>query len=281
MHHANHFYGHAKILARYCGYDADLPRIRGFLQHGWNIVDGFAPGMPYVPGVPRFLWSSAPIRRGLPAGHRNAIAIGAPWLYLLALEPDPGLPRRGTIWYPFHGWEQQEVLGDHSALIAEIRETEPEEVTVCLYWAEYGNPAVRRLYEDEGFRVICHGYRGHWWHRVDPRFLYRQLAELRRHRRVASNRLSSAIFYGVAAGCEPAVYGDPMVLKDEHPVFGGVARIRRLWPDLHGPTLDLVVARHLTAQELGAPHMTTPAELRHLFHWPTTPSPHRSPSHKP
>jgi hypothetical protein len=267
VHHANHFYGHAQIMARYCGYRADPPRIRGFLQHGWNIIDGFAPGMPYVPGVPRFLWSSGPVRRGLPAGHRNGYAIGAPWLYLLALEPDPGTPRHGTIWYPFHGWEQQEVLGDHIALIAEIRETEPEDVTVCLYWAEYENPAVRRLYADEGFRVICHGFRGHWWHRVDPGFLYRQLAELRRHRRVASNRLSSAVFYGIAAGCEPAVYGDPMVLQDEHPVFGGVARIRRLWPELHGPRVDPAVARQVADHELGAAFLAEPGEIRELFHW--------------
>ena len=38
MHHHNHYYGQAHILARYAGLDDDHPpRLRGYLQHGWNI----------------------------------------------------------------------------------------------------------------------------------------------------------------------------------------------------------------------------------------------------
>ena len=51
-------------------------------------------------------------------------------------------------------------MGDHRRLIAQIRETEPGPVTVCLYWHEYRIAPVRRRYERAGFRVICHGYRG-------------------------------------------------------------------------------------------------------------------------
>ena len=195
MHHANHFYGHAHVMARYCGLDAeDPPRMHGYLQHGWNIGDGMAPEMPYVTGSPLFLWSEQTRRRAWSVGRRNTIVTGSPWIYLLAMEPEPGppRPREGTIFYPFHGWERQKVKGDHGELIDPIREVETGPVTICLYWQEFHSRRIRRRYEDAGFRVVCHGYRGHWWQNTDARFLYNQLDELRRHRRVASNRLSSA-----------------------------------------------------------------------------------------
>lgn len=276
MHHGNHFYGHAHIFARYCGLDDTAPpRIRGYLQHGWNILDGFAPSTEFLPGAAKFVWSDVQRRRGAFLGRRDYYVLGAPWIYLLAMEPATPPPARiGTIWYPFHGWEGQQVHGDHQRLIDEIFEVEPGPVTVCLYWTDYHNPAIRPLYEKAGFRVICHGYRGYRRAGTDTRFLYAQLAELRRHRRVASNRLSSAVFYGISVGCEPAVYGDPMALEAEDPGFGGVARIKRLWPELHGPTIDQQAAETIAATELGASYLATPEEIRELFAWPSSPAHH-------
>jgi hypothetical protein len=272
VHHANHFYGHAHVMARYCGLDeSDPPRMHGYLQHGWNIGDGLAPGTPYVPGAPLFLWSETIRRRSWSLGRRNTVVVGAPWAYLAAMEPDlgavPESERTGTIWYPFHGWEGQHVRGDHRRLVDLIREVEPGPVTVCLYWNEHKSRRIRRCYERAGFRIICHGYRGHWWEGTDTGFLYRQLEELRRHRRVASNRLSSAVLYGALVGCEPAVYGDPMVLQGEDPTIGGVERIRRQWPEFHGAEVDTVETRRIAVAELGADTLASPGELREIFGW--------------
>jgi hypothetical protein len=140
-------------------------------------------------------------------------------------------------------------------------------VTACLYWQEYRTPSVRRRYERAGFRVICHGYRGGRWTDLDPEFLHRQLAELRAHRRVASNRLCSAVLYGTLAGCEPAVYGDPMLLDREDPTFGGQQRIRRQWPELHGPQVDAAAAHAVAVAELGADRLLPAAELRLILGW--------------
>jgi hypothetical protein len=274
VHHANHFYGHAHLMARYCGLDFENPpRMHGYLQHGWNIGDGMAPGMPYVPGSPLFVWSEQTRRRAWSVGRRNVVVTGSPWIYLLAMEGvqavEPEGEREGTIFYPFHGWERQKVTGDHGDLIAMIKEVETGPVTLCLYWQEFHTRSLRRRYEDAGFRVVCHGYRGQWWGSTDIHFLYKQLAELRAHRRVASNRLSSAVFYGILAGCEPAVYGDPMVLAGEDPTFGGVARIRRQWPELHGTHPDPEHARAVAHDELGSDYFATPSELRELFGWST------------
>ncbi len=269
VHRANDYYGHSAVLARYCGVPDELPpRIHGYLQHGWNIGDGMAGDHEWVAGVPLFLWSERTRRRAWSLGRRHTYVVGAPLAYLMLLDPAPAdAPREGTIWYPFHGWEGQHVRGDHDRLIQQIRGTEPGPVTVCLYWQEFKTPAVRRRYEDAGFRVICHGYRGDARQLGDAAFLEGQLAELRRHRRVASNRLSSAVWYGILAGCEPAVYGDPMTLENEDPTHGGQARIRRQWAELHGEQIDLAPARAAAVEELGADRLAPPAELRQLFRW--------------
>jgi hypothetical protein len=263
--HRNHWYGHSQILARYCGIDVDdePPRIAGHVQHGWTFVHGFGDGHWPHAGFGRFVWSDVCRRRGRARGRRDYYVLGAPWNYLLELEPDLGAvpEREGTIWYPFHGWDTNDLDGDHYRLINEIKAVETGPVTVCLYWLEYQSRHIRRIYESAGFRVICHG------HRDDEDFLYNQLTELRRHRRVASNRLTTAIFYGISAGCEPAVYGDPMLMDGVNPLYEGKDRVPRLLPELHGTAIDLSVARELTRQELGSDYLATPAELLEVFGW--------------
>ena len=271
MHHANHFYGHAHVMASYAGLPG-APGIWGYLQHGWNILDGFAFGTAFVDGMPKFVWSDSVRRRGWSMGLRNYSVIGATWLYLLKVHPELATPAKnaaGTIFYPFHGWEGQHVLGDHGRIVASINEHENGPVTVCLYWNEYENPAIRQVYERAGFRVITHGYRGLHWLGTDSDFLLKQLREVRKHRRVASNRLSSAVLYGASLGLQPGVYGDPMLLENEHPSFGGQARIKRMWPEMNQPYVPLDQAREFTDTELGVEHLAGPAEIRELFRWTT------------
>jgi hypothetical protein len=269
MHHANVHYGHAHVLAEYCGLADPMhpPRMQGYLQHGWNIGDGLAPGTPFVTGSRLLVWSEQTRRRAVSQGRRNVIAVGAPFAYLTAMRPDTGAEREGTIFYPFHGWEGQQVHGDHRRLIDEVRDTEDGPVTACLYWNEYRMRPVRELYEKAGFRVICHGYRGFWWRNTNRTFLYGQLDELRRHRRVVSNRLASAIWYGLLAGCEAAVYGDPMVLESGDMTFGGEPRLHRQWPEVYGHRTDHAACYASARRELGADLLATPAELRHYLGW--------------
>ncbi|GIE33299.1 hypothetical protein Ait01nite_063440 [Actinoplanes italicus] len=276
MHHHNHYYGQTHILSRYCGLDDEHPpRIRGYLQHGWNVGCGWNPVHEFFDGAWRYTWSDAPRRRGHSLGRRNYHVVGAPFLYLMELEPDlgavPEAERSGTLWFLFHGWEGGgkggKIQGDHARLISEIRETETEPVTISLYYTEFERPEVRRAYEKAGFEVICFGKRGWNYEGTDRRFLYKQLETFRRFKRVAANRLSTAVFFGVAAGCTPAVYGDPMALEGDNPLFGGQARIARLWPEMLGKEIDLEAARATTDVELGRPYLMPPAEMRMLLDW--------------
>lgn len=284
MHHHNYYYGQAHLLAEYAGLRSDPPpRLRGYLQHGWNVGCGWNPQHEFFDGAWRYVWSDAPSRRGYALGRRNYHIIGAPWLYLDQMElakeeaeaaerSTAGKPivadeqdREGTLWFLFHGWEGGKIEGDHQRLIDEIRETEPGPVTFSLYYTEYERPEIRRQYLDAGFDVISFGRRGWAYEGTDTRFLHKQRAALRKHRRVAANRLTTAIFYGRQAGCDVAVYGDPMSLNGEDPLFGGVARIQRLWPELHGKDIDQKVAGEITDHELGKPWVLPPNELRTIL----------------
>jgi hypothetical protein len=269
MFQDNHFFGHAHILARYCGMDdARPPRIRGYLQHGWNTYCGAIPHYELLPGAWRFVWGEAPRRRARSLG-RRAYVVGAPFNYLASMEPAVPQPREGTLFFLFHGWEHGRLVGDHQRLIAEIKETEPGPVTVSLFHTDYDRPELRGTYEDAGFRVVCFGERGGWNHDKPNRdFLPTLLAELRRHRRIVSNRLCTAVLYGISVGCEAAVYGDPMAVADEWPVMGGPERTERLWPELFGKDIDQAAAREITDYELGVRQLASPEELRHVFDWP-------------
>lgn len=271
MDSSNHWYGHAHILARSCGLAGDQPpRINGVLQHGWTFVHGFGWGHQPPHGFTKYIWSDVCRRRGQSIGWRDYYVTGAPFLYLLDLEPelDDAPEREGTIWYPFHGTaDYEKVTGDHRSLIDEIKDTEDGPVTMCLYYVEYDDPQIRRTYEDAGFRVICHGTRGTKWRGGTNDFLVRQMRELRRHKRVASNRLTTAVFYGLAAGCEAGVYGDPMIFQDVKEGFNGESLLEARLPELHGSHLDVELSRAVAAEELGRDWMLGPDELRLVLGW--------------
>ncbi len=126
---------------------------------------------------------------------------------------------------------------------------------------------MRREYEDAGVRVVTHGQRGYLWQDTDVAFLYRQLHEMRQHKRVVSNRMSSAILYAASAGVEVGVYGDPMALESDHAVLGGVGKPRRIWPEMHQFSVPMDYAAEVANRELGADEMLLPAEVIDAFGW--------------
>ena len=105
------------------------------------------------------------------------------------------------------------------------------------------------------------------WKDTDTDFLDKQLAELRPHRRVVSNRLSSALFYGAAVGCEIGVYGDPMILEAERAVLGGMERQKRLSPELHQVAVPRDVAAEVARVELGTDLVLAGPELISVLGW--------------
>jgi hypothetical protein len=214
-----------------------------------------------VSWLPKFVWSASNRKAAEELGIRPVEVIGAPFCYLDAMSPTAGPGPRSTIYYPFHGWERDPLVGSHAELIAAIKERENGPVTVCLYWHEYDQPAVRRAYQEAGFRVICHGYRH------DPQFAFRQREELLRHDRVASNRIGTALWYGGLLGRSIELYGPVFSVKNEEEARSFERFQRAQWPELVTGGVDGATARQLAAEELGAGFVLPPQELRHLLGW--------------
>jgi len=261
-HPDNAFYGHNRALARYVG-RADVPIIDGHLQHGWSPYTGLAEPHRLVGRLTKFLWSSQNLAQARAAGIERLNPIGAPFVYLEAVDDgsrEPA-PPGSMIVYPYHSIERTAFFANHRRYIDEIRDRATGPVTVCLYWRDHDLVEVRSLYQDAGFRVICHG------RREDALFLERQLVELRGHEVVATNRVGSALWYGAYLGLDAVVFG---------PVFGqweaeeGArydAFQRSRYPELFDPSATPEDRTTRAGVELGAEHRRPASELSRMLGW--------------
>lgn len=262
----NHFYGHSAALALAAG----LPRPRhipGLLQHGWTVASPvlvLAHDFPQVgvdPRWPMLVWSSTS-RAWSPADEpRRTVPLGSPFLYLEREARAAGWRAQRserTVWIPFHGTRLVKVLGDHATLAREAFEREGPS-TVCLHVEDADDPDIVAAWAAPGHELVTAGRRS------DPDFLARILTLVASARRVASNRLTTAVMYAAAVGTEVAVYGPPLTLSGDE--SRSVDQIRALWPELHGETTHAATGTALARAELGGDDLRPAGELRRLLGW--------------
>lgn len=263
MHLANSYYGHDRALRSYAGAPVDQP-LGGMLQHGWNEGTGFTPHDPPAPlrrVLPCFVWNGSNLAQARAVGYGAVSALGAPFLYLerVMQASTHVASSHEVIAYPFHTWERQKKTGgSHGEYARQIAERDGA-VTACLYWLEYEHPEIRAAYEAAGHRVICHG------RREDPLFLVRQLEALRQHRRMVTNRVSTALWYAMAMSLEVELYGPRMGVTSEVVLQREYEVHRRRWPALFEGPLAGAAAAELASEQLGAEHLREPEELRTLL----------------
>lgn len=256
----NRHYGHAEILLAYCGLAPDTA-IPVRMQHGWQPGFGMRPQDMAQPG-PKIVWSTRNLERATEAGYRGAVAVGAPWVYL-ADEPDPGPEHdRSVLVVPFHGWEKESLagtMGDYAEALSALTEQGFGPITVCLYWFEYEQPELRRVFESRGLATTTMGHRND-----NPEFLRRQRALIRRHRFVTSNRVSTATFYALDAGRPFFLYGPPAGLSaSDDPSGERFDRWQReSFPELCFERFDETCHRAIGERELGREHKRSPVVLR-------------------
>ena len=260
MYPAHDFYGHRAVLAAYAGRS---PRpIVGYLQHGWQSGWNVVGSTSQRRHLPKLVWSSVNAAALRATGAEHVAAIGAPFVYLDAGRDRPGDAERGLLFYPFHSTAHGAADRNRDDLCAAIAERAgDDDVTVCLYWRDHADPLARRAYEERGWRVVTHG------DRFDPGFLGRQWNEIARHRRVATNRVATALWYGAYLDRHVEVFGPVAGSRgpDEQAAFDRVQRSR--WPELFEGGLAPGAAHEVAAAELGAEHRLDPDELAAALGW--------------
>jgi hypothetical protein len=263
----NHFYGHSAILARYAG----VRRVRhlgGLLQHGWTASSPLAVNFGDFPHVgagpdPRRLlvWSHSSRAWDPSQEARPSVAIGAPWLYLAQMLGPRLLPPAATarpLVIPMHGTHVARLEADLPAMARFYLESLGP-ATICLHVEDLGHRDVVAAWSIGGNEIVSAGSR------FDPLFLFRLLTGVRAASRVVSNRLQTAVWYALAAGVPTSVYGPAPRIAGEP--GEALDLLRRMWPEVHGETVDQSAAVRLARAELGADSVRTPAQIRALAGW--------------
>ena len=258
MYGENHYYGHSALLLRHC----ELPLgtvIPARLQHGWQVGAGMPLGPLREPG-PKLLWGQRNLDAARAEGHTELMAIGAPFLYLPPVDVTP-LDDRSLLVIPFHGWEREALEGS-MVQYADAIETLVGEgfgpVTVCMYWFEYAQAALRSCFESRGFATTTMGHRD-----ANPDFLVRQRELLLRHAFVTSNRVSTAAFYGLYSGRPFFLWGPPQGLSaGDDPTGEAFDRWQgETFPELAWDRFDGGCRQETGARELGLEFRRPPQAL--------------------
>ena len=292
-------YGHREILINYAQLsDEDL--IFGSVEHGWAFEAGL--GIPKFP-LGRHLhlsWCEDRMKRTGGASLKN-IAIGAPFIYahanviedLKKFESQNIKPKRKIIFFPFHGNEYIQQNADSQISIFKARYN-PEETTVCLYWAEYINPEIYSKYLSEGFAITCAGFSGQMEHTGlgyssrklagspiggRPTFLLNTIKFLAKHDRVVVGAMGTICFYAAYMDKPLEIlfdYANTTILDIDFntPVLLGENKFEIKWKnfislalgeDFEKVDYSGVGFRQLARSELGVQHMKTKNELYELL----------------
>jgi len=275
MFGSNAHYGHRSILTQYAGVPEPKP-IPGLVQHGWNYDLGAILDDVRLPAPePFYLWSERNLSACKRAGLDHVIAIGAPFLYLPALEQPVETVPRSLLVMPMHGWERQQLDHDFDLYAKLLSDLRPEfsRITVCLYWLEHAQARYRRPFEEGGFSVVTVGQRD-----KNPRFLYDLRRLLLEHEYVCSNRAQTGGFYALHLGRKFFLFGPPVGVEAKVDRTGMLfdAWQRREYPQLAWQGFKDVAYRDVGADELGVPFVREPEALRETFLW----NPHQAAAHE-
>ncbi|MBO1758470.1 MULTISPECIES: hypothetical protein [Dermacoccus] len=248
MFPTNQSFGNSVVLAAAARLPQPLfpPTIPGYVQP-WLGQESSTSDHPR--GVPAFVWGPAARERRHRAGYRNHTPIGAPWLYLLALEANSAIPvppvRKALLppepepnrllYFPHHGL-QGELAARRTAIALG---SQAPETTIALTHEQAASEATRRAYEDVGARVVDLGPARQEVGSVAPFFLQRILQLIRVHRSVRTDVVGTYALFAHSAGA----------IVEAH-----VPRER----------LDALVER-----ELGPSCVMPAQELRAIFDWST------------
>lgn len=154
----NDWYGHKKILLKYCNIKKDLP-LYGILQHGYMVSYKLQirfKANKYFPRAPYFAWNNFLARNK----KINSIPIGSPFIYLHHLNKKKKFNPKGTLLFPSHSNPEFPQPVDHLSLIKFIKKNFVGPYKVSLFYVDRLNSKTVKIYKKYKFEILCSGNRG-------------------------------------------------------------------------------------------------------------------------
>lgn len=271
---SNAYYGHINILRKYC--DKKFPvGIPGLLQHGWTIGPGVYSSVRKDLPFNFFVWNERNHVLAQERGYNNVQAIGAPFLYL-NLNQQYNIPRydgNNLLLFPVHTTEWEGLLDPVSYFKGYLQEIEKikgefDNVHACLYFIEYNNPQIRKVFQNADISVTTLGNRNR-----NPNFLTNFVETTNGFEYVSSNVLSTSVFYSLYLGKRVFIYGElpsPSETTWSAPTVGLVndcVNLLNSYPVLSREYFDDKAHVEIGEYELGSGYKKTKHELTSLFGW--------------
>lgn len=153
----NDWYGHKKVLLKYCKIKKKIP-IYGTLQHGYyvnyKINERFKPSKIFR-NAPYFSWNNFLSKNK----KINSIPIGSPFIYLHLLNKKK-IKENGTLVFPSHSNPEYPQKVDHVNLIKFVKKNFTKPYKVSLFYTDFLDLKIKRLYKKNNFKILCSGHRG-------------------------------------------------------------------------------------------------------------------------
>lgn len=272
---SNAYYGHLNVLRKYC--DKKIPvGIPGLLQHGWTIGPAIYSSTRKDLPFNFFVWNERNCILAQERGYNNVHVIGAPFLYL-NLDQQYDLSRcedgNNLLLFPVHTTKKEGLLDPvfyFRRYVQEIEKIKAEfdNIHACLYFREYDNPQIRKVFQNANISVttLGHGNR-------NSNFLANFVETTNGFEYVSSSILSTSVFYSLYLGKKVFIYGE---MPNPSETTWNVSTIGSLndcfnlldsYPVLSRENFDDKAHVEIGEYELGFKYKKTKHELADLFGW--------------
>jgi hypothetical protein len=205
-------------------------------------------------------------------GFHNVRIIGAPLLYLVPAVVDISpTTSNSLVLFPDHTSNTEPFSEDGAAIYSRyLDEIQPilgsfQSTTVCLYWREFDDPAIRRRVEEKGFHVTTLGHRDR-----TPDFLERFRDLVLRHEYVSTNQYSTALFYALFLNRKAFIHGRAFAHRLRAGKIGSQTQFQHMsqrYPELDWDRFGDRCHHDIGAEELGAEYRLEPDEMRRECGW--------------
>ena len=110
-----------------------------------------------------YLWNYNNLYRSLNDGFENITPIGSPFIYLFdSYKPQKNVIPKSLILFPLHSAEGEEffdIISSYKKYINQIKSIQNcfQKISVSIYWKDYKNKDVIKLFNDQNISVYCLG----------------------------------------------------------------------------------------------------------------------------